>query len=374
MLLNDIRIDILQRKSLRGKLLFPIFRMLSLIFCGFIFLRNMLYDKKILRQKSFRIPVISIGNIVAGGVGKTPLTESIYLSLRDVGFSPAVVLNGYKGNEKGPTISKNDTEKFGDEASVYAIKGYLSIVGKNRLRSIELAENVGANVVILDDGFQHREVKPLINIAVIDALKPFGDNYCLPLGLLREPISSLKRADCFVLTRSNLLDSNSLENIERKLLKFERPIFRARQSFRGWVNEDFKATLAPKGTVDVICGIGNPDQFIRMLSNLGLKIGNCLIFNDHHRYTQENVDEILKLKNPVTTEKDLIKLRKFKLNLKAPILTLDVPGLKEFIISHIQNLQKDDEKVIEGNLIPSRIPNPKGSFVFLKKNEKGKGI
>ncbi|MEO2068798.1 MAG: tetraacyldisaccharide 4'-kinase, partial [Desulfurobacteriaceae bacterium] len=344
---NEVRKKVL-RKEGWGLALYPIFWTLSKLYCLISEVRNFLYNLKVLDSFRFPLPVISVGNITAGGSGKTPLTESIYLLLEEVGFSPTIVTRGYRGKERGPKFATGDPEKFGDEAATYAIKGYKTVVSKNKKFGIKFAFEKEANVVILDDGFQYRKIIPQINIVAIDPFNPFGDNHCLPLGLLREPIKNLERADCFVITRSNLVDQKRIESLELFLKTFKKPIFFAKQEFKFWVNEKFEKVYPPsEREIDVFCGIGNPEQFVRMLIQMGYKIRNYFIYEDHHEYTEEDVEVLKRLKNPVTTEKDLIKIRNFGIKAKAPVLRLESVGFKEFILANIKTTVRKEEEVEE---------------------------
>jgi len=334
----------------------------SKLYCGTATLRNLLYDIGFLKSFEFTPPVVSVGNIVAGGAGKTPLTESVYLLLEEAGFSPVIVCKGYKGRERGPAFARPDPAEFGDEGSLYAVKKYRAVVSKDKLEGIKFAFRNGANVVILDDGFQYRRIVPRINIVVVDALNPFGDNHCLPLGLLREPLDELERADCFVITRTTLVSEKRVESIELYLKTFKKPIFHAEQTFKFWVNSDFEKTEPPpKGSsIDVFCGIGNPGQFVEMLIKMGYRITNLVVFNDHHHYTEEDIKALREFKNPVTTEKDLVKLKGKGLRAIAPVLRFSAYGLKEFILSNIEGTKKVKEEKVEGSFTPAGISTFKG--------------
>jgi len=355
--LNDFRLKVLNREGLYSLLYLP-FWFLSKLYCGLSALRNYLYDAGFLDSKTFGLPVISVGNLVAGGSGKTPLVESVYLYLEEAGLTPAIVTRGYRGKEKGPAFALPEPERFGDEASVYALKGYRTVVSKNKLKGIEFAFKEGANAVILDDGFQYRKVRPAVNLVAVDPFNPFGDGHCLPLGLLREPVGGLERADAFVITRANLVSPERLESLELYLKTFKKPVFRAEQQFKFWVNEEFKRVEPPQEReVDLFCGIGNPRQFLKMIVDMGYRVRNYIVFDDHHSYTEEDIRRLSELKNPVTTEKDLIKLRGRLKGVRAPVLKLDAYGLKEFILGNIKNLEKSKEEELEGELAPSGVSN-----------------
>jgi tetraacyldisaccharide 4'-kinase len=348
------------RRKVSGKeglfsLLFPAFWIASKIFCAVSFIRGKLYEMSVLKRHEFKLPVISVGNLVVGGAGKTSISESIYEELKSTGFSPCIVMRGYKGREKGPVFAEKDPERFGDEASLYAQKGIKVVVSRDRVKGIDFAFSNGANICILDDGFQHLRVKPLVNILLVDLFNPFGHGECIPLGTLREPLSSLERADCFVLTRANLVSSERVKSVEAYLRSFNKPIFHARQEFKYWVNQDYKRVEQPDGGVTLFCGIGNPDQFIEMLLNLGLVIENVFIFNDHHEYSERDIERLSKFENLVTTEKDMIKLKNFDLEVKVPLLRFEVYGLKEFVINRIKNVERQKELSVEGSFLPGGI-------------------
>ena len=351
--------DALRKKVLRREgaytLLYPPLWLLSKLYCLGASVRNALYDWGILSSWEYPVPVVSVGNITAGGSGKTPLVESVYGYLEEAGFSPVIVAKGYRGKEKGPCWAGTDPKLYGDEGAVYALKGYRCVVSKKKFKGVSFALSQGAKSVVVDDGFQHRKVKPTLNIVAVDPFNPFGDGHCLPLGLLREPLRGFNRADAFVITRSNLVNPKRVESIELYLRSFKKPVFLAEQSFKGWVNEEFKPTQPPEGEVDLFCGIGNPSQFIKMVQSLGYKIRSVRVFNDHHTYTEEDLKELSRLRNPVTTEKDLIKLKGKLKGVKAPVLRLDAYGLKEFILANIKNVEKAPEEEVEGELAPSGI-------------------
>ncbi|WP_457679117.1 tetraacyldisaccharide 4'-kinase [Thermovibrio sp.] len=352
---NRLRKKVLRKEGVYA-LLYPPLLFLSGLYCLGATLRNKLYDWGVFPSRHFGLPVISVGNLVAGGSGKTPLVEWLYRTLEETGLTPFIVSRGFRGSEKGPALASPQPERFGDEASVYALKGYKTVVSKEKVKGVEFAFSKGAKSVILDDGFQYRKVRPTVNLVVVDPFNPFGDGYCLPLGLLREPLSSLERADAFVITRTNLVSKERIEALELYLKAFRKPTFRAYQSFSHWVNEEFKRVEPPKEKeVDLFCGIGNPEQFLKMVLEMGYKVRNYIVFEDHHHYAEREIKELSKLKNPITTEKDLIKLRGRLKGVRAPVLSLEVYGLKEFILANINNLEREEKEKIEGELAPSGI-------------------
>ena len=352
---NSIREKVIRKEGIYS-FLYPLLYLASKLYCTAAAFRNYLYDSGFLTGRNFGLPVISVGNITAGGSGKTPLTETVYQILEEAGFSPVIICRGYRGKVKGPQFAEPDPEKFGDECAVYSLKKYRTVVSKVKAEGVEFAFKNGATAVVLDDGFQHRKVVPTLSLVVVDPFNPFGDGHCLPLGLLREPISGLERADAFVISRSNLVSEERLESLELFLKTFKKPVFRTEQTFSHWVDGKFNRTEPPEEReIDLFCGIGNPGQFVEMLIKMGYKIRNLFVFNDHHSYTEQEIEKLKSLKNPVTTEKDLIKLKGKIPHAKAPVLRVEAYGLKEFILANIKNVEKAEEDVVEGNLSPSGV-------------------
>jgi len=335
--LNEIRKRVINRESFYS-LLFPPLLLLSGLYCGATRLRNSLYDLGILKEREFERPIISVGNLVAGGSGKTPTVELIYRLLEREGYSPVIVTRGYKGREKGPLLVREpEPERFGDEASLYALKGYRCVVSKDKVLGVEFAIRNGAGVLIVDDGFQSRKLSYTLNLLLIDPFNPFGDGYCLPLGLLRESLSSLERADAFLITRANLVSKERLSSLSLYLKTFKKPIFFVEQHFSGWVNGLFKKSSPPNKSqpLNLFCGIGNPEQFKKMIEEMGYKVEMCKAFPDHHAYSKGEIEELSRLKNLITTEKDLIKVGRELPSAKAPVLEFKSPKLQEFILESL---------------------------------------
>jgi len=196
----------------------------SLFFSSIVFIKNFLYDKKILKSKKVSPFVISIGNIVAGGSGKTPFT--IYLAKKLMQDSNiAIASRGYKSKleNKISVIKKNDittSEMIGDEPSEMRkkLKDIILLIGKDRKKTIDLAQDLNLDYVILDDGFQRRDLYKNIEVVLIDSKDPFGKNNSLPRGYLRESKKSLKRADYIVLNTT--YNRDNLQSIENEINKY----------------------------------------------------------------------------------------------------------------------------------------------------------
>lgn len=266
--------------------------------------------------------VISIGNITLGGTGKTSLVEFIASFLKDQGHKVAILSRGYKRKAVRCTLHATRYTVMGDEP--YMLKMNLKdipvIVNPDRIRAAKQAIcDYGADTVILDDGFQQWKLKKDLEIVTVDSLNPFGNLHLIPRGVLREPISSLKRADVFVLTKTNLNPDiqdikDFLSSINPRALIIEsihKPL--------GFYKIDERDKLlkpdALKGkTVTLISGIGDPDSFESLIISLGINVGLSFRFPDHHPYTQADLENVTyesqkkSIDTIVTTQKDAIRL------------------------------------------------------------------
>jgi tetraacyldisaccharide 4'-kinase len=269
---------------------------LSAIFRAGVALRNALYDHQVLKARRLSRPVVSIGNISVGGSGKTPFVIALGTLLRERGISFDVLSRGY--GRSSPAISAVDPngspEQFGDEPLLIAQKLKAPVlVGQDRYRAGLLAEkSFPSKLHLLDDGFQHRRLHRDFDIVL---LQP-GDlqDVLLPAGRLREPLSSLRRADALVLPDSM---EWSFEN---------KPIWHV--SRRMTVQAKTEKAIA-------FCGIARPGQFFAGLSTCGVQqVMKTVAFPDHHRYSRKDVARLLSIKAAtsaqifITTEKDKINL------------------------------------------------------------------
>jgi len=273
------------------------------------------------RAHRLNCKVISVGNITLGGTGKTSLVEYIAHYLKQEGHKVAILSRGYKRKIAQYAIRNTQYETMGDEP--YMLSRSLGdtavIVDVDRVRAARQAiGNHGTDTVILDDGFQQWKIKKDLEIVTIDATNPFGNRYLIPRGILREPLTSLGRADIFILTKTNLKpDTRGLKDflisINPKAAIFEsmhKPV---------WFYEmDTGKRLSPQmlktKTAALFSGIGDPDSFENLILSLGINIGLSFKFRDHYDYSPEDLDKIVqsaKEKNIdtiITTEKDAARL------------------------------------------------------------------
>ncbi len=273
------------------------------------------------------IPVISLGNITVGGTGKTPLVIEIVRRLGAMGRKPCVVSRGYGGADGGPH----------DEELLIRRRcpGLTCVSDPDRTTALRTAcEKFGAEVVVLDDGFQHRRVARNLDIVLIDATCPFGFDHLLPRGLLREPVSSLGRAHLLVLTRCDQVTEEELASIETRLDQAAPGVIRLRSCHR--VTEIRRLNGAALSSpldgqpVFLFAAIGRPGAFENTVRSVGAEIVGHRWFADHHRFRREEIDALCRgQRSPafdwlMTTEKDAVKLLAMGGFEKAPIAVVRV--------------------------------------------------
>ncbi len=318
-------------------LLFPLY-LLSLPYGGAVRTRSFFYSLGFLKTKTLPCPVISIGNITVGGTGKTPLAMALSKGLLAKGISIGILSRGYKGKASDPVVSDGKTiflspEESGDEPFLMAkgCPGIPVLIGKNRFVNGRIAiQRFKLQGLILDDGYQHLALYRDVNILLIDSQTAFGDGALLPRGILREPLSQLRRADLFLLTKvENPQTTQELEKIIRHIHP-DSEIFHSHYDPVCLVDPEDKqeALHSLKGKrVLAFSGIASPDYFSSLLEKCGAEIISQSNFPDHHLYTPEDLS-FMKGKSRgadciVTTEKDMVKLTKLDL-LQLPIRALRV--------------------------------------------------
>jgi len=265
------------------------------------------------RFKTYRpdIKVISVGNITLGGTGKTPLVIMLGDHLIRAGHKLAVLSRGYGPGEES------------DEALVLKnnLKGASVLTGADRIANLkEARDKHGVDTVVLDDGFQHWKLERDLDIVAIDAFDPFGNGSLLPGGILREPVSGLKRADIIFLTcsgQAGVIPNElyyKIRTINTRALVLEAvrtPVYFSRLGAEEKV--DLKLLEGKRSAM--LCGIGNPDNFKETLLSMGACIGTEFIFPDHHLYTSAELEQVIKvceqknIKTIITTEKDAVRLK-----------------------------------------------------------------
>jgi len=278
--------------------------------------RNVFYNNGWLQRHCIAQPVISIGNITVGGTGKTPVVIWLCGWLEIKGYKVGILTRGYKASR----LEGGGSGWF-DEPGLLAegCKRAKIIVNSDRAAGAKDAiSRFGVDVLLMDDGFQHRRLGRTVDIVTIDATEPFGYGRILPGGFLREPISSLGRADAVVITRTEQVNKEQLEKIEERILKVKSDIVIART-----IHSPVCVSLSDGSELSIgqiegrkvycFCGIGNPGAFERTVRDTGSEVVGFKIFNDHHCYNGKDVSEILqagieaKAELILTTKKDWLK-------------------------------------------------------------------
>jgi len=276
--------------------------------------RNRCYDHGLRAIRRAAVPVVSVGNLTLGGTGKTPLVAWLAASLLEAGHQPAVVSRGYAAV----------AGEVSDEAAELAVllPEVPHVANPDRLAAAAEAASQGADVVLLDDGFQHRRLARDLDLVAIDATDPFGCGRVFPRGLLREPLDGLARADAAVLTRASRIDRSTTEAIHAAVCRHAgRDIpwattTHAPRRLRTAGGELHPLELLAGMPVAIVAGIGNPAAFRATVEALGGRVAMECPFPDHHRYDESDAESIgrraaaVGAELVVTTLKDLVKLRR----------------------------------------------------------------
>jgi len=282
----------------------------SQVYTTIIALRNFLYYKGWLKAHTVGVPVISIGNITVGGTGKTPLVIWLCKSLRQKEFRCAVLTRGYQTHAENRTSSAEHRASRTDEPAILTQSCPQAEVIVNPDRVTAAAQAVakfGAKILIMDDGFQHRRLHRDLDIVAIDATRPFGYGKIFPAGLLREPVTSLKRADAAVITRCDQTSETQLAQLEEKLRlinpdmiiakSIHRPVYA--KSISG---EEINLDMLKDKRIFAFCGIGNPDAFLGTIKGLGANLTDFKVYNDHHHYTDDCLADIYEQAQHLNTD------------------------------------------------------------------------
>ena len=275
----------------------------SVIYGDLARLRAHLYAQGALKTKRLDTPVISVGNLTVGGTGKTPMVIFLAEQFLALGKRVAILTRGYKGT--GGTSDEVELMKFRLQDRV------MFGVGPDRYAEGRKLEEKGADLFLLDDGFQHLSLFRDVNILLMDATQPLARETLLPAGNLREPVSAMDRADMLVITRLEASPA-TLSTIE-KLQDY--PVFSAVTRLLGFRRlgagiQLLSAQEIGPGPFYAFCGIGNPKAFFHDLKSWNIPVSQTSEFPDHHRYDQRDADELEQVartggaKALVTTEKD----------------------------------------------------------------------
>ena len=316
--------------------LLAVLKALSVLFGVAVAVRHALYRFGVLRRHPLGIQVISIGNVTAGGTGKTPVTEIFARTLAAEGRKVAVLSRGYRRKEapwwqrlftqvvEKPLVVSDgkhvllDAATGGDEPYMLAsnLPGVAVVVDRNRVKAGRYAiKRLGCDTIILDDGFQYQKLKHSIEVVLVDSTNPFGNGNLLPRGILRERAKSLARADIVFLTKCR----GDVSSVKAEIRRYNRTaeIVECNHTPRAlkdvWSREEFPLDWLRGKTVCTLSGIASPKGFENSLRRLGARVVWCERYADHHRY---DASEILYALNRtadmgadalVTTEKDAVR-------------------------------------------------------------------
>ncbi len=277
--------------------------------------RNRRFDRGKCEIVRCCVPVISIGNLTTGGTGKTPLVCYIAKLLRRRDLRVAIVSRGYG------SVGGEDNDEAMELAHV--LPDVPHVQDADRVAAATIAvEELECEVILMDDGFQHRRLHRDLDIVVIDATNPFGYGYLLPRGLLREPISSLSRADVVVLSRADMVDQAERRRIEQAVRVQATDVVWCEASHRASALLSWPTTTLSLDEIDgravfVVAAIGNPAAFVKTVEGCGAKVAGTLFLPDHDPYGSAAVDDLRHrveaLAMPdlaiICTHKDLVKLQ-----------------------------------------------------------------
>lgn len=290
---------------------------LAFVYGGIVWLRNKCYDRGLFPSYRAEVPVISVGNLAVGGTGKTPVVDWLVKEFLQQGKRTAVVSRGYGGSfvgtvgivSKGTGLLKQAAEA-GDEPYLLARRNpeALVLIARKRADGIKVAvDSLAADIVILDDGFQHRAVQRDLDLVLLDANRPHANNWPLPAGLLREFPGALNRADLLLLTRTTDKSAYSLPG--KTVFKSCHQLADNAISLDG---QPLAFVQLSQLKLFAFAGIADPDSFFAGLAAAGLPIGGQLSLSDHCHYDDQLLAEIRAAAKGfdalITTEKDAVKL------------------------------------------------------------------
>jgi len=286
------------------------------------------------------VPILCIGNLVAGGAGKTPVAISLQERLKKLGTEAHFLTRGYGGSAPGPVQvddARHGAGEVGDEALLLARRA-TTWVSRNRPNGCRAAVQGGAKAIIMDDGFQNPSLEKSLSLVVVDGVFGFGNRRVMPAGPLREPVAQgLARADGLVIVGP---DEANIRSVAVDFGDSNIPVFQTRLAAK-----QNGVPLAGQSVV-AFAGIGRPEKFFRTLSDMGCKLAAAHAFADHHPYSASEIDVIVKEADaagaiPVTTEKDAVRLPPAYRD-RIQVLTIDVEwedegAIDKFLVPLLDN-------------------------------------
>ena len=378
-------IDLVHDKEVRGisrRLIMGVFYVFSLIYEQLVNLKLTMYRWGWAKKERLDCYVISLGNVTVGGTGKTPTAQHLAREISDMGYRVAILNRGYRAKWRGEVgivsdgrTLKMDAETAGDEAFMLAkhLPNVPVLIGAQRAVTGRYAiEHFGAEVAILDDGYQHWQLERDMDILLVDAVNVFGNGYLLPRGTLREPLSHIDRADVCLMTKVDQAAPGAIAHIWETFRSYNQDglvlesIHQPRQFVRlsDWY-EDIAAGGVPVTEMEgkkvlAVSAIGNPASFEQTLADLGIEMVESMRYPDHHDYGERDMAEVLYraetlgVEAIVITEKDAVKVPgdvvRAKWRIPMYVISVEVTlqkGREEFFYELKQQLA---EKLRGGNM------------------------
>ena len=322
------------------------FSPLAWIWAFVYFFRRVCYDYGILKQHSFQVPIISVGNLTFGGTGKTPFTLWLAEYLQQKNKKVMILMRGYKGtleNSSGIIQSGKlmtpDPVDYGDEALLFArrLEDATIVVGKNRGENLSFYfPKIEPDVVLLDDGHQHIKIKRKLNIVLFDAMMPMSRYHVAPLGYMREGFQALKDADLIVIGKADVAGPERIKDLKDFLqphlplgVEFAEIGYRP-NGFYNAANDLVLSVEQIKGRKVIgVAGVANPSSFFKLLEELGAELIVTESFPDHHYFKPDEINALLSYAKSedallVTTEKDMVRIKKIVEDDSIVFLEVDV--------------------------------------------------
>lgn len=358
--LETFAIDVIleRRAGRRAGALRVVLLGLSRVYRAIVQARLALYRTRVFRSHSHGVPVVSVGNLTVGGTGKTPVVEMLARALQQGGRRVAILSRGYKSVPKPlllrlvdglvrrkslftPRVVSDgvslllDSRTAGDEPFMLAnnLRGVVVLVDRDRVTSgIHAIEEFGSDVLILDDGFQYVKMRHSLEITLIDRQAPFGNEYLLPRGTLREPPENLRRATHIFITKCDGSDNSALV---RRIRRHNRTAgliecTHRPKHLKDFVTGEVRPLEALKGLkIGALSGIAVPESFEQALVDLGADLQLNQSYADHHRYSPKEIERFVRrcarrnLDAVVTTEKDAVRIPRIP-DPEVPILYMRV--------------------------------------------------
>ena len=385
--LEHYLVDIIQQPGADRNQPFPVRALLgflkavSLVFRVVVSLRYVLYDLGVIRRFPLGCQVISIGNVTAGGTGKTPVTEKFARELHAAGRKVAILSRGYRRKERPwyqrmfsdviepPLVVSDgkhvllDAATGGDEPYMLAsnLPGVCVVVDRNRVKAGRYAiRRFGCDTLILDDGFQYQKLRHSLEVVLVDRTNPIGNGNMLPRGILREPAKNLRRADFVFITKSDGRADDVRALVREYNAKAE--IIECRHAPRVlkdvYTREELPLEWLNGKTLATLSGIAVPQGFENSLRRLGARVIRCERYADHHRYEASEIISALnkaadmKCDALLTTEKDAVRFPRLETTpVPAYYLRIDIEilaGAENFhdAVDHIRNAKPREERSI----------------------------